>query len=345
MIEDNYSDKEPLLKKPGIGQVGALYSIVVLLFIMVGYRVQRGEFNTGILITEFGLIMLPAIIFLTLWKFDIKRILRLNKVSLLNLFLVLCIMVFALPAVGVLNLANLWLINTIFGRVSVMQPPVGTDTAGLIVSILVIGGSAGICEELLFRGVIMRGLERLGIVKAILITSLLFGLLHLDFQKLLGTFLLGALIGFIVYRTNSIFAGMFAHFTNNTIAVLISYVSSRLFEIMGSSVTEQYNQAGDLFSSLQNMPGEQLVITIIVWVMMFLSCAAVLSGLFIAFIRTTSERVEKIPDEPRSKNKAQVLWYLPGLALIGLIYFANGINLAGAKNILVDSILKVIGAL
>jgi len=70
-----------------------------------------------------------------------------------------------------------------------------------------------------FRGVIQRGLERLGAVKSILINGVSFGLIHFDFQRLFGTFLLGALIGFLVYRSNSLLVGMFAHFTNNSIAV------------------------------------------------------------------------------------------------------------------------------
>lgn len=344
-MEEYTNNQELELRKPQIWQVGLLYSIVVFLFISVGYRVQGRDFNSGILITEFGLIFLPALLFLILWKYDLKRVLRLNGVSLLNLFLILCIMLFAIPAVGVLNLANLWLINSIFGRVSVIQPPIGADASGLIVSILIIGGSAGICEEFLFRGVIMRGLERLGIVKAILISSFLFGLMHLDFQKLLGTFLLGALIGFIVYRTNSLFAGIFAHFANNAIAVLISYGSNRMIEMLGTSAVEQQSQANDLFASFQNMPSEQIVATVIAWAMMFLACTAFIIGLIIALTRTTSETVEEIKTQSGNTKKAQVLSFLPGLILVGLIYFVNGTNLAGAQNILTDNILKLLGVL
>jgi membrane protease YdiL (CAAX protease family) len=71
-----------------------------------------------------------------------------------------------------------------------------------------------VCEEILFRGAIQRGFEKLGAIKSIILTAFLFGLMHQDFQKLLGTFLLGCIIGFIVYRSDSIIGGMFAHFTN-----------------------------------------------------------------------------------------------------------------------------------
>jgi len=44
------------------------------------------------------------------------------------------------------------LVKLLFGTVEITQYPVGSDAKGFLVSILVIGASAGICEELLFRG-------------------------------------------------------------------------------------------------------------------------------------------------------------------------------------------------
>jgi ABC-type arginine transport system permease subunit len=113
----------------------------------------------------------------------------------------------------------------------------------------------------------------------------------------------------------------------------------------GSQEIVQQNGADSLFSSLQNMPAAQLAATVIVWVVLFLACVAVLTGLFIALIRTTSESVEKLPVQLYRTKIAQALWFLPGLVLIGFIYFANGIKLKGAESVLVDQILKFIGIL
>jgi len=80
------------------------------------------------------------------------------------------------------------LVKLLFGTVEITQYPVGSDAKGFLVSILVIGASAGICEELLFRGVIQRGLERLGAVKSILITAFFLDLFILIFRGFLELF-------------------------------------------------------------------------------------------------------------------------------------------------------------
>jgi len=324
--------------RPTLVQVGVIYSLIVLLFLLVGGRAQQREFYSGILITEFVLILVPVLAFLIIFKYDIKSVLKLNKISFINILLIFFITVFAIPVAGVFNLANLWLVNHIFGKVVVVQPPAAVDLKGLIVSVLIIGGSAGICEEVLFRGAIQRSFERFGAVKSILITALLFALLHIDFQKLFGTFFLGALIGFIVYRTNSLFGGMFAHFTNNSAAVLVTYLSLKFADFARSSgmggLDSQYDTE-QFFSMFEKMSGVELAGFIIGWTFIVLFCAAVLTGLVIAFVRTTSERAGGFRAETAGFRISGILAFVPGLLLIGIKYVDEGLLLLGMdKNIL-----------
>ena len=58
---------------------------------------------------------------------------------------------------------------------------------------------------------------------SIVLVGVLFGLLHFDPYRFFSVTLLGILFGYIVVKTGSIFPGMIAHITNNTIAILISY--------------------------------------------------------------------------------------------------------------------------
>ena len=333
------------IRKPSIMQVGIVYSISVILLFILGSKAQQREFYSGALITEFVLVLAPALIMLLIFKYDIRKVLRLNRISFMNIFLVFWIMIFAIPVVTVLNLANYWLIKYIFGKVVIEQPPIATDAKGLIISLLIIAGSAGICEEVLFRGVILRGLERFGAVKAILFTALLFGLMHVDFQKLLGTFLLGALIGFMVYRTDSLFAGMFAHFTNNATAVVIVYASTKLADMVKSpGVQNSIKSGSDIdFSSLINMPKAQLIAAIIVYGFVIAFCVAVFIGLLKAFIKNTSKESASIAREAGGYKAAQMLWMLPGLAVVGFLYFVEGLRLKGITIHAVENVLKFLG--
>jgi len=290
--------------------------------------------------------MLPALIYLLVFRYDIKKVMRFNKTGFVNLFLIFMIMVFAMPVVGVINLANLMLIEQIFGKTLITQPPVADNALMLLVNVLVIGGSAGICEEFLFRGVIQRVFERFGAVKSILLTAFLFGLLHMYFQKLLGTFLLGALIGFIVYRTNSLIGGMFAHFTNNTIAVLVGYYAYKLNELnnaMTSSLDgmdEIYRQGMD-FSSLANLPEISIIIAVVVLLFIFLFCVLILAGLLYALIKVNSQKAVNIQRQSKPRL-AGLIWLIPGLLIIGFVYYYQGLNLLGIENEFISKILGLI---
>lgn len=335
--------------RPGLSHAGALYSITVLLLLTVGARVQMKELYSGLLITEFVLILVPVLTYLIIFKHNIKGVLRLNRLSFLSGFLILFIMAFAVPVAGVFNLANLWLVNTIFGKTIIVQPPVATTMAGLALSVLVIGVTPGICEEVLFRGVIQKSLDRFGTVKSILATAFLFGLIHLDFQKLFGTFFLGALIGYIVFRTNSLYGGILAHSANNTFAVLMAFSANRFLEMMKASgmedVSSGVNDAGQLFSIFENMPRMQLVIAIIVWGVIVVFCIACLAVPIYALNAATRKREAAI-----TKNTADtgtgasgMLMFLPGLLLIAFRYIGEGLTLLGIDMPLSEAILKLLG--
>jgi len=338
------------IKMPGIMQVGALYSIVVILMVFVSTRLQKGlGFNLGGALSEVLLIMLPPLLFLVLFRFDVKKVLRINKTGFMNFFLVFCIMFFSIPVVGLFNILNMLLVKLLFGTVEITQVPVGSDAVGFLISILVIGASAGICEEFLFRGVIQRGLERLGIVKSILITAFLFGLIHFDFQKLFGTFLLGALIGFLVYRSNSILIGMFAHFTNNSLAVAALFLSMKMTEYMeevgipGASGVNASN-AGDVFAELQKFSGVQLAIVIVFYSMVFVITAAILGVFLYAFIKNTSKDAREIKKEKSGIKAVDVITFMPGILMVILIYICNGLMMAGTIDAeTMRIILKAIG--
>ncbi|WP_238783793.1 CPBP family intramembrane glutamic endopeptidase [Blattabacterium cuenoti] len=84
---------------------------------------------------------------------------------------------------------------------------------------------APICEEVLFRGIILNGMlkNKIHPIKAILFSSFLFGLTHMNPWQFVGGFLIGNFIGFIYFTTNSILDCILWHIFNNALAIVTMF--------------------------------------------------------------------------------------------------------------------------
>ncbi len=91
---------------------------------------------------------------------------------------------------------------------------------------------APIFEEIVFRGIIMKGMIN-GEVKpqkAIIISAVVFGLIHGNPWQFVGAVLLGCVLGNVYYRTKSLLNSMLLHGFNNLCSVLlITYSKTESF--------------------------------------------------------------------------------------------------------------------
>jgi membrane protease YdiL (CAAX protease family) len=95
------------------------------------------------------------------------------------------------------------------------------STQLFVFSIIVMGIIPGFMEELFFRGLILDGLNRnYTRRKSIIISSLLFGIVHLNPWQFYGGFIMGLIFAWVCLNTNSILLSIFMHFFNNTLYTL-----------------------------------------------------------------------------------------------------------------------------
>ena len=104
----------------------------------------------------------------------------------------------------------------------------GADPEGVSGFLLVILSTAvvpGLLEEFAFRGIILGMLRPYGDAFAVIASSVVFGLLHGNFEQIPFALLVGLALGFIRVKSDSIVVPMAVHAINNLIAVLISKVN------------------------------------------------------------------------------------------------------------------------
>lgn len=94
-----------------------------------------------------------------------------------------------------------------------------------IYGFLTIAIAAPILEEWLFRGIVLDGLlKRYSPKKAILISSFLFGILHLNPWQFISAFIIGIFIGYVYFHTRNLGYCILIHFSNNFVAVLAFFL-------------------------------------------------------------------------------------------------------------------------
>jgi membrane protease YdiL (CAAX protease family) len=124
-------------------------------------------------------------------------------------------------SVWYLNLRLISLLPLPTGGVQVLQDIV--DGPHLVVALAALALLPAICEEVMFRGVLVRGLAtRFVPAAAVALGALVFAGYHLSLIQLLPTFTLGLLAGALTVRAHSVVPAMVAHFINNAIAILVS---------------------------------------------------------------------------------------------------------------------------
>lgn len=110
------------------------------------------------------------------------------------------------------------------------------DTAAFLVFTLCMTVVPAFLEELLFRGVIMTSLRRYGDTVALLVSSLLFALVHGNFVQAVNAFLLAMVMGYFILRTGSLWTGILLHLLNNVLATLLPLVLAGFSQQTGELV-------------------------------------------------------------------------------------------------------------
>ena len=89
--------------------------------------------------------------------------------------------------------------------------------------------AAPLLEEFLLRGVILRGmLYHSTPLKAILWSAFYFAFIHLNLYQAIGAFLMGLFMGWIYYRTGSLWLTILIHFVNNGSSTLFTVLNPQM---------------------------------------------------------------------------------------------------------------------
>ena len=243
----SFLEKRSNIKKgtmPSVSDGVILYALGLVLLIYVGSYIQLKLKMTGIVLTQVMIISLP-LLFAYYIKSDFKKVFSLKLPKIKHLFGAACLWF------GTYLLAMV-ITNIIMYYFPQNQEIVeGLNNAlfiknNLLLNLLIVAAMPAICEEIFFRGFILTSFKnnKKSYRGAIIFSGILFGLMHMDFIRIVPTSILGIAFAYAVCKTNSIGVSMFMHFLNNGFAVVVTHISSKFSdnvqttEVVGLSFNE-----------------------------------------------------------------------------------------------------------
>lgn len=195
-------------------------SFMLLAVWYLGGLLQSRDLLVGLALTLWGVVLLPALAYPIVCRQSPRELFALRATPPSNYLW----LVPAVPATVGLNLAYLQfqqLFLPLPEAAEAFELP-GTMDLSPFWLFLLFAVSPGICEELLWRGVLQGELEKQRRpLRTVLLVGLFFGLFHLSVYRLVTTGLTGAILAIIRLRTGSIFPCMLFHTAFNATLLFV----------------------------------------------------------------------------------------------------------------------------
>jgi uncharacterized protein len=250
-----------------------LLTSLVIMLLTGGNLEPVGSLRLAQGLQSAGLFLLPPVFLAFLWSKRPFDYLQLNKTPAFPvMLLIVLLMIAVIPLVNFVGDLNSRIEFPAFARdilesirqmetraTEITEKMLTADHAGqLAVNLLIVAVLPSIGEELYFRGIIQRLLhDRWGGHVAVWVAAILFSAFHFQFFGFVPRLLLGAMMGYLLLWTGSMWAPVLAHFLNNGFAVLYFYFKSRV------ELPVNPEEAGNLESWWMIVPAAALVLIIL----------------------------------------------------------------------------------
>jgi len=171
----------------------------------------------AVIVTTQILFIVPALIWSAARRFPLRVIFRLQPISMSTAAWSLLIGVICWPVAAGLSTLLDRLLSRIGPYPGIPLPENWVEVAAYALTFMVI---APLTEEPVYRGFILQAWLRRGALTGVLVSGILFGLVHSQIAPFLPISVLGVVLGLLAYRSGSVLASILAHASYNAVATL-----------------------------------------------------------------------------------------------------------------------------
>ncbi len=296
-----------------------LFTLIIALnaLVVILAAVYPGGLSMGVipaLLVSQLMIFGPAALFMLFTKTKPSDFIQMAKPKWSISLLVVLITFLIMPLITAVNAFSMLFVEN---EVTNMQSLFLEAPAWLL--LLIVGVVGPFSEEVVFRGVIYHGYRRSGrFVAAMLLSSVLFGLMHLNFNQMSYAIVVGVVGVLLIEGTGSIFYSILFHATINT-----SNVIMMLLQDPGSASMDAA-QTQEMVESLMQMPYREAMCVVISVYAVIACVTTAMAGCLYYFVLKKERRAEHVRllfvKEGRNavREQNQRIWSWPLIVSMGL---------------------------
>ena len=309
------------------GLILVIFTLYVAVSLVLGFYPEMFEIGV-ILNLSLGEILLgiPTVVYLLFWKMSCRRKreilptgeevwesedcslakrLHFNRVKGSTVLYAMLFTWLSMPLTTLLNVISMLFVDNTVMALTDMIYEVAFPLMLFLMAVV-----PAVCEEVVFRGVVYGGYRKSGNkFVAVLLSGLLFGIMHMNLNQALYAFAIGVLLALLLEATNSIWVTMLFHFIYNAQSCCLMFLVE---EMMPGYYSDPAN----------TMPAPQQLYTMIA---VYIIIAAVTTPLAICLlykIAKNENRVEQLKETLPGKGLQKEKLVTISLVLAIIVAFA-----------------------
>lgn len=212
----------------------------VVILLIAASRFFTLHIIPNLLLSEL-ILLVPTLLFLACTKGSLLQKLRFRRMKISTLLMVVLFTYLTMPLTTLVNI-----ISMIFVDNTVVSLGNEVVSVPFIVMLFLMAVYGPFCEELAFRGAIYGGYRKDGKrLSAVILSGLLFGLMHMNLNQAAYAFVVGILLALLVEATGSLWSSVLYHFLFNAQAVCLLFLVEHMMPDMLENASD-LELAGDM---------------------------------------------------------------------------------------------------
>lgn len=237
-----------------VTKTNVMFTSIILVYIIMIFTIRlvpaKINYNVLLVLPE-AVILLTALVVCFLLKIESLKEAEFRVVSFGTCAKSFLLAFLCIPLISVINL-----ISSLINGNATADTMTRMQQSPMWLSIILIAFIPAVVEEFVFRGLVFGNYKKRNPWKGVLLSALLFGLMHLNINQFSYAFVLGIVLALLNYATGSLIPSIILHFTINANSVVLSYLSS---DFTNNEAIQKAVSSGDTSSTVNRFANSEFM--------------------------------------------------------------------------------------